>query len=278
MVEIGKYNRLRVVKILSFGLYLAEDGDELEILLPTKYIPENTEVGDFLNVFIYKDSENRIIATTLEPLATVGEFAYLTVVDKNDFGAFVDLGIAKDIFVPKREQAQPMKLGNDYIVYIYLDEKTERLVATTKWYRYINQTDITLKEEEEVSLLISAETDLGYNAIINNEFIGLIYRNEVFEPIRVGEIKLGYIKKIREGNKIDLRLSKKGYEQVVDIKDLILNKLKANSDMEVSDKTDAETIYNHFGVSKKVFKKAIGALYKEKLIAILPNGLIKRVE
>jgi predicted RNA-binding protein (virulence factor B family) len=274
MVEIGKYNSLRVVKILSFGAYLSEDGSDTEILLPTKYIPKGTQVEDLLNVFVYKDSEDRIIATTLTPYATVGEFAYLTVVDKNEFGAFIDLGIAKDIFVPKREQSRSLKLGNEYVFYIYLDPKTERLVGTNKWLNHIQRQNIELQKDEQVSLLITAETNLGYNVIINNLYIGLVYKNEVFESVKVGDIKIGYVKNIRDDGKIDVRLTKKGFEQVLEGKDIILQKLKqADGKLPHNDKTDAEVIYQEFGLSKKAFKKAIGNLYKEKIISIEPNGI-----
>lgn len=269
MVDIGKYNKLYVIKEVDFGLYLAEKHGEQEILLPLKYIPAHTKVDDLLEVFIYFDSEGRIIATTLKPLATVGEFAYLTVKETTDFGAFMDLGIAKDVFVPNREQSFPMRIDGKYIVYLYLDEKTDRIVATSKWLKFIDQSHIDVEEGQEVHLLISNYTDLGYNAIINNQYVGLLYHNEVFEPIQIGDKKTGYVKKIREENKIDLSLRPQGYGHVVASKGTVLDILKENKGvLALGDKSSPDEIYDKVHLSKKAFKKVIGGLYKEGLIEI----------
>lgn len=274
MIELGRYNRMRVIKHTTFGVYLSKDGEEAEILLPIKYVPEDTAVDDFLTVFIYNDSEGRIIATTLEPKAEVGEFAMLTVISSTEFGAFLDLGIAKDVFVPIREQAGTMRLGGEYIVYLYIDEKSNRIVASSKWYKFLKQEEFDLEEGEEVNLLITAYTDLGYNAIINNRFIGLIYHSDIFEPVGIGERKMGFIKRIREGNKIDLSLRKTGYDHILDSKSQILELLKKNEGvLLLGDKSSPEEIADITHLSKKAFKKTIGGMYKEGLIEILETEI-----
>ncbi len=269
MIEIGRYNRLRVIKHTTFGIYLSKDGDDAEILLPIKYVPANTAVDDYLTVFIYNDSEGRIIATTLQPRAEIGEFAMLSVVSTTEHGAFLDLGIAKDVFVPLREQAFPMRQGGEYIVYLYLDEKSNRIVATSKWLKFIKQQEFDLAEGEEVNLLITAYTDLGYNAIINQKYIGLIYHNDIFEPLGLGEFKRGFIKKIREENKIDLSLRKPGYGHVLDAKDFIISLIKDNNGiLRLGDKSSPEEISELTHLSKKAFKKVIGGLYRDGIIEL----------
>jgi len=269
MVEIGRYNRLRVIKHTTFGIYLSKDGDEAEILLPIKYVPEATAVGDYLTVFIYNDSEGRIIATTLEPKAEIGEFAMLTVINTTDFGAFMDLGIAKDVFVPIREQAFPMRLGGEYIVYLYLDEKSNRIVASSKWLKYLKQSELDLSEGDEVSLLITAYTDLGYNAIVNQKYIGLIYHNDIFEPIGIGEQKQGFVKKIREENKMDVSLRKPGYAHVLDAKAVIFGLIEGNNGvLPLGDKSSPDEIMELTHLSKKAFKKVVGGLYRDGKITI----------
>jgi uncharacterized protein len=265
---------MRVIKHTTFGVYLSKDGDEAEILLPIKYVPLDTAVDDFLTVFIYNDSEGRIIATTLEAKAEIGEFVMLTVVSTTEIGAFLDLGIAKDVFVPIREQAGTMRLGGEYIVYLYIDEKSNRIVASSKWNKFLKQEELDLVEGEEVDLFITAYTDLGYNAIVNNKFIGLIYHNDIFEPIGIGERKRGFIKKIREENKIDLSLRKVGYDHILDSKTLILNLLKENDGvLALGDKSSPEQIEDITHLSKKAYKKTIGGMYKDGLITILDTEI-----
>lgn len=274
MIYIGEYNELEVIKEVDFGLYLSDEDRTFEILLPLKYIPKGTKVGEFLNVFVYHDSENRQIATTLEPFAIVGEFACLKVIETTDFGAFVDWGIAKDLLVPTNEQSKPMYVGTEHIVYVYLDKQTGRVVGTTKYARYLDNSRLDFGEEDTVQLLIADRTDLGYNAIINGKHIGLIYQNEIFEPLQTGDIKRGYIKNIREGNKIDLTLQLRGYEQIEDAKHRLLFILKANNGvLELGDKSSPEDIYSKVKLSKSAFKKTIGGLYKDRLVEISDHSV-----
>ncbi len=273
MIEIGKLNQLKVVKWVDFGLYL--DGEELgEILLPSRYIPANLKPGDPLEVFLYRDSEDRIIATTETPLAMVGDFAYLEVVAVNNAGAFLDWGLLKDLLVPYSEQKMKMETGKFYVVAVYLDDKTNRIVASAKLEKFLDNNPESLSAGQQVELLIYSQTDLGYKAIINNRFTGIIYKNEVFKPINTGHKLTGYIKLIREDEKIDLTLTRPGYGKTSDITENIINKLKENGGhLNINDKTPADTIYNMFGESKKSFKMAIGALYKKRVIRIDEGGI-----
>ncbi len=273
MVQIGRFNILSVVKTLDFGIYL--DGGKLgEILMPTRYVPEDTEIGDELNAFIYLDSEDRLIATTEFPKAQVGEFALLKVVSVNNYGAFLDWGLMKDLLVPYREQAMTMELGKEYLVYVFLDDETNRIAATAKLDKYLDNIMPEYEEGEEVDLIIANQTDIGYNAIVNSKHWGLLYANEVFSELRKGQVITGYVKKLRDDDKIDLTLYKPGYEKVEGIAGDILNRLKESAGfLPISDKTDAEIIYLKLGISKKNFKKAIGSLFKQKLITIEDSGI-----
>lgn len=273
MAEIGKLNKLRVIKEVDFGLYL-DGGEEGEILIPKRYVPENTKPDDILEVFIYLDSEDRIIATTEKPLLMVGEFAYLKAVTVNQMGAFLDWGLPKDLFVPFREQKQRMEEGKQYIVTAYLDQGSKRLVGTAKIDKFLDNLPPDYEAGEEVDLLISAETDLGFNAIINNRHLGVLYKNEIYQPLKKGMRVKGYIKKVREDEKIDLVLQKPGYEKVDDLSVKIMDALKKNNGfLPITDRSDPELIYKLFGVSKKTYKKAIGALFKFRLIDIEGQGI-----
>jgi len=273
MAEIGKFNRLRVKKRVPFGAYL--DGGELgEILLPKRYMPQRCEVDDEVEVFIYLDSEDRIIATTEKPKAIVGEFAMLQVVSVASMGAFLDWGLPKDIFVPFREQKTRMEKGKWYIVAVYFDHDSKRLVASAKIEKFLDNTIPGYSVGEEVDLLIASESDLGFNAIVNNRHTGVLYKNEVFQPLNRGDRVKGYIKKVREDDKIDLILQKPGYAKVDDNSQGILDKLKQhNGYIAVSDKSDPELIYSMFGISKKTFKKAIGGLFRDRVISIEEKGI-----
>ncbi len=274
MIRIGKINRLRVVKFVEFGLYLTDESLSLEILLPLKYVPSGTEIDEWLTVFVYNDSENRPIATTLEPYAEIGDFAFLKVVDVTEMGAFLDLGVAKDVFISFKEQSQKMEKGNSYVVYLYLDNITNRITGSSKWTKFVNPEFPPFVVGEAVNLLIAESTDLGFKAIINNSYLGLIYHNEIFEKLQTGDIKQGYIKKIREENKIDLALQLPGYKQIKNSTNIIIEKLHAhNGILNFGDKSTPEQIYDNFGVSKKVFKKMIGALYQERIIDISNNQI-----
>lgn len=267
MVEIGKFNELRFIKKTENGLILTEG--EKEVLLPYVYAPEGAEIGDNLHVFVYIHSDGRLMATTETPVAQVDEFAFLEVVDENENGAFMDMGIGKDVFVPNKEQKRPMKIGQKYVVFLYNDEKTERITASSYLSDFINQDEHDFEEGDEVRLLITDESELGYSAIINQRFMGLLYRNEVFEDLKPGDQKRGFIKKIREGNKIDLSLQVIGFKHILDLKDSLMIDLQENNgSILLGDKSSPEDIYNRLKISKKAFKKAIGSLYKERLITI----------
>jgi predicted RNA-binding protein (virulence factor B family) len=273
VIEIGKMNALAVAHQSEFGLYL--DGENLgEILLPNRYGAKDYKLGDFIDVFVYLDSEDRLVATSEKPLAMVGEFAYLKVIAVNRFGAFLNWGLPKDLLVPFREQKSKMEKGRSYIVHIYLDDKTNRIVASSKVERFLNKTQVKYKSGEEVSLLISNKTDLGFNAIINNRHSGILYENETFKSIKTGQKIKGYIKKVREDQKIDLVLQKPGYYEVDRLSEMIIDELKKNNGyLKISDKSPAEKIKKVFGISKKTYKKAIGALYKKRQIFIDEEGI-----
>jgi predicted RNA-binding protein (virulence factor B family) len=273
MAEIGKYNKLRIVKEVDFGLYL-DGGEQGEILLPKRYMPEHYQVDDDLEVFIYLDSEDRIIATTERPFATVNQFALLEVVSVNAVGAFLDWGLSKDILVPFREQKQNMQVGESYLVYVYLDEATNRIVASSKLSRFLNKKPVEYTPGQEVDILISNRSEIGYTVIINQAHRGILYKNEVFHKIFRGQHYTGYVVKVRDDEKIDVRLQKPGLDKVDDFSDELLNELKrSNGFLAFNDNTPPEQIYSTFGVSKKTFKKAVGALFRQRLIEITDQGL-----
>jgi len=273
MAEIGKWNKMKVLKELDFGIYL-DGGNEGEILMPTRYVPEGTKIGDEIDAFIYLDSEDRLIATTEKPHAIVGDFALLEVVSVESFGAFLDWGLPKDLLVPFSEQRQKLEEGYWAMVYLYVDERTKRIVASAKIEDFLDKTPHNFTEGQEVDLVLYTKTDLGYKAIINNTHTGVVYNKDVFRKQEKGKQIKGYIKKLREDGKIDLLLDRPGFEKVKDITAQILDKLKENSGfIPLVDKSPAEEIYNMFGVSKKTYKKAIGGLYKDKLITIEENGI-----
>lgn len=272
-MEIGKYNTLNVVKKVDFGVYL-DGGDGLEILLPTRYVPENCEVGDDVEVFIYHDNEGRLIATTAHPHATVGEFAWMKVKEVSDTGAFLDWGLMKDLLVPYREQKMAMKAGRSYLVYVYLDFVTQRIVASARVDKFLDNVPPQYDYNQEVDLLVADETEIGYKVIINHLHWGLIYHNETFRSIAKGEKLKGYIKEIRDDEKIDVSLFPLGYEKVDSIAQQIFRTLQQNGGfLPVHDKSDADEIYSLFACSKKSFKKAIGALYKQQLITLEDKGI-----
>ena len=273
MVNIGEYNELEVVKELEFGIYLRVD--DVEILMPTKWVPEGTRIGDMLNVFIYRDSDDRLIATTMVPFATANTFAFLEVKDANAMGAFLDWGMQKDLLVPFREQPVKMEPGKSYVVFVYVDDISNRLVASARLNKYIEGNDIKVMDGDMVDLLIYSETPLGYNAIINNMYSGLIYKNEIYETIRIGDRVKGFVSRVREDNKIDLRLQKSGFELVDDVKWRILKMMKDEKGfLSLSDNSSPEEIKAKLAISKKAFKKAIGALYKERLIKLTDKGVM----
>ncbi|ELR68807.1 nucleic acid-binding OB-fold domain protein [Fulvivirga imtechensis AK7] len=272
-MEIGKYYELEVAKEVDFGVYL---NSELgEILLPLKYVPEGTQVGDRLTVFLHKDSEDRLLATTLEPKGKLGDFVSLTTKDVTPHGAFMDWGLEKDLFVPNREQHTKFEVGQSYVVRICLDYKTDRLIGVSKLNAFLSNSKIeAVSEGDEVTLLIYDETDRGFLAVVNQKYGGLVYKSEIFEPIAIGDTKKGYIKKIREDNKIDLSLSPAGTEAIDINRDIILDKLKSSDGfLALHDKSDPADILHQLNMSKKAFKKAIGGLYKDKQISIEDEGI-----
>ena len=275
-IELGKYNLLEVVKEVDFGMYL--DGhDDGEILLPSRYVPEGCKPGDMLNVFIYLDMDERLVATTLQPYAQVGDFACLEVAWVNEFGAFLDWGLMKDLFVPFREQKMKMRKGGKYVVHVHLDEESYRIVASAKVERYLSKERPGYKAGDEVEVMIWQKTDLGFKVIVDNQYSGLIFQNEIFQQVETGMKMKAYIKHVREDGKIDVELQKGGMKKVEDFSDVLLQFIKENDGYTTfNDKSDAALIYETFGVSKKTFKKAVGDLYKKHLI-VLEEGGIKSV-
>ena len=267
MIAIGKFNALKIAAKNSDGLSLS-DGNR-EILLPYSDVPANIEIGDNITVFVFLNKDGQTIATTKPALAEVENFAYLTVVDASDDGAFLDLGIGKDVYVPTREQKRPMHTAEGYVVYLYLDESNQRMLGSSRLDRFIEEENFEIDEGDEVNLLISEKTDLGFNAIINNRYIGLLYHNELFSNLKVGEQRKGWIKKIRIEGKIDLSLQPLGYSHILDTKDVVLKELRENGGkIALGDKSTPDEIYERFQISKSAFKKAIGGLYKERIIVV----------
>jgi predicted RNA-binding protein (virulence factor B family) len=273
MASIGTINELEVVKTVDFGVYL-DGGPQGEILLPKRYVPEHCHPGDRLEVFIYLDSEDRLVATTDKPLAMVGEFALLQVVEITSIGAFLNWGLPKDLLVPFREQQVKMEKGKSYLVYVYLDHESQRIVATSRLDKCLGNIPVDYEPGEEVDLIIAGKTEMGYKAIVDNSHWGIVYHNEVFRPLRTGDKLKGFIKQVRPDEKIDLRLEKPGYERIDSISKEILDQLKsANGFLPFNDKSDPDLIVKTFSTSKKNFKKAIGSLYKQRLISIEEKGI-----
>ncbi|WP_280745613.1 MULTISPECIES: S1-like domain-containing RNA-binding protein [unclassified Parabacteroides] len=272
-MKIGKYNTLKIVKDLDFGVYL-DGGNGQEILLPARYVPKNVKPGDEVEVFIYHDNEGRLIATTERPLALVGEFRFMTVKSVNDTGAFLEWGLMKDLLVPFREQKTPMQEGRRYLVYVYLDHLSKRIVASSKIDKYIGNTFPSYEFNQQVDLLIADETEIGFRVIINDLHWGLVYYSEVFRSLEKGERLKGYIKEVREDEKIDVSLTPLGYGKVEGVAGKILESLRIHGGfLPLHDKSDPEEIYALFHCSKKAFKQAIGTLYKQKLIIIEEKGI-----
>lgn len=273
-IKLGKFNQLEVVKQVDFGMYL-DGGDEGEILLPTRYVPEDCKIGDMLNVFLYLDIEERLIATTLTPLVQVGQFAYLEVSWVNQFGAFLNWGLMKDLFVPFSEQKMKMQVGKKYIVHAHIDEESYRIVASAKVERYLSKDKAVYLPGEEVDILVWQKTDLGFKAIIDNKYSGLLYDNEIFCALETGVQTKAFVKQVREDGKIDLMLQKAGFEKVGDFSKILLEYIKEHGgSISLNDKSSADEIYAVFGVSKKTFKKGVGDLYKKHLIILKEDGLM----
>ncbi len=273
MAEIGKINKLTIKRIRDYGAHL--DGGELgDILMSYRHLPKKCEPGDEIEVFLYQDKENHLRATSHRPYVTVGQFAKLKVVAKSSAGDFLEWGMQKDLLVPKSEQKDRMESGKSYIVHVFLDEKSKRITASSRIDKFLDHSPPTYDEGEEVDIFVCEQTAMGYKVIVNNAHWGMVYKNEVFEKLLTGQQRKGYIKKVREDGKIDLSLQQSGYQVVGDISDTILKTIKDfGGRIAVTDKSAPEDIYALFGVSKKVFKKAIGALYKKRRIKIDPKGI-----
>lgn len=274
MIEIGKYNILKVIRKTAVGLYLA-DPEGNEVLLPIKYIRDiATSVGDEMEVFAYKDSEDRLIASTTTPKILLNQFRYLRVKEVNQNGAFLDWGMERDLFVPFREQMKKMEAGRSYVVYMYLDTTTDRLAASSKINKFLDNENLKIKEGDEVDILVWDVAEPGVRVIINNQHKGLIFHNDIFTHLSLGETRKAYIKTIREDNQIDVVLEKPGYDAVEPNAAKILTILKdADGFLPLTDKSDPVLIYRELEMSKKLFKKAIGALYRQKLITIEEDGI-----
>lgn len=274
MIEIGRKNKLKILRQTSIGLFLGDVSGE-DVLLPNKYCPKNFKTEDEIEVFVYRDHEGRKIATNLTPKIHLHEFALLQVTAVTEVGAFLDWGMEKELFVPFMEQRQKMKKGRWYIVYLELDTKTDRLYASNRIERHLQNDILTIKEKEEVELLVLQKTDLGFTVIVNNRHKGLLFNNEIFRELNIGDKLNGFVKKIREDNKIDISIQAIGYNKFIDTNsDLLYRALSENEGfLAVTDKTSPDEIYLQFGISKKAFKKTLGALLKQKKIKILPNGI-----
>jgi predicted RNA-binding protein (virulence factor B family) len=271
-MQIGEFHELEVIKELPFGVYL--DSERGEILLPTKYIPEGLQIGDYINVFLYKDSEDRLIATTLTPYGKLNDFVPLEVTDVVGHGAYLDWGLEKDLLVPMNEQPQPYQVGDIHVVRICLDFKTDRLIGVGKIHSFFDPDISQLTEDQDVEMLIYSETEMGYSAIIDQRYTGLLYKNEIFQPLRIGDRMRGFVKKLRDDDKIDLRLGKIGLEAIDVNAQKVLKSLASNDGfLALHDKSEPEEILRLVKMSKKAFKKAIGGLYKQKQIEILEDGI-----
>ncbi len=269
----GQTNQLMIDHLEAHGAYLT-DGEGNQILLPLKWLPERSKTGDLLEVFVYFDSEDRPIATTQKPLAQVNEIAFLEVADVNNTGAFLNWGLDKQLLVPYREQKAKMMEGKKYLVYVFADPQSGRIAASAKIEQFIDKTPPAFTTGQEVDIILWEKTDLGYKAIINHTHQGLLYENEVFEKMSRGLKRKAFISKLREDGKIDLRLLPPGYDKIESMAEKILNSLKTNQGyLPLSDKSDAESIYDSLEMSKKNFKKAIGLLFKQQLIFIEENGI-----
>lgn len=272
-IELGRFNKLQVVKEVPFGLYL-DGGDDGEILLPARYVPKGCLPGDELDVFIYLDNEERLVATTQAPLVQVGGFACLKVAWVNQYGAFLDWGLMKDLFVPFREQKERMEVGRRYVIHAHLDDESYRIVASAKVERYLSKEHAPYQPGEEVYVMVWQHTELGFKVIVDNEYGGLLYRNEVFRPLSTGDMLKAYVAHVREDGKIDVTLQRRGYAAAADFAPALLGYIRRRGGrVPLTDKTPAEEIYALFGVSKKVFKKAAGDLYKKRLLRLEADGM-----
>lgn len=273
LIRLGRWNRLTVTRRVDFGVYL-DGGDPGEVLMPLKYVPRGTQPGDELEVFVYLDQQERLVATTETPKAQVGEFAYLKVAWVNRYGAFLDWGLLKDLFVPFHEQKMRMEQGRSYIVYPYIDGETARIVASAKVEHFLSSEMPPYKHGDEVNLLVWQKTDLGFKVIVENQYSGQLYSNEIFTSLHTGDRLKAFVKHVREDGKIDLVLQHPGVKGLDNFSNQLLQQIEdAGGFIPFTDKSSAEDIEETFGVSKKTFKRAVGMLYRQRLIELLPNGI-----
>jgi predicted RNA-binding protein (virulence factor B family) len=273
MIHLGEYNTLEILRDTEPGLFLG-DGDVGEVLLPNRYVPKVFEIGDKIEVFVYLDNEERPVATTDEPYISKGEFALLRCNQVTDFGAFLDWGLVKELFCPFREQAFKMKSGGWYLVHCYLDDESQRLVASSKTNSFLDNKELTVAQFDEVDLIVSHPSELGMNVIVNKIHSGLVFRDDIYKDMSVGDRLKGTVKKVRQDNKLDISLNQIGYRNIEPNAEHILNELHDSSGfLPVHDKSDPEQIKDLLQMSKKSFKKAIGTLYKERQITIEADGI-----
>jgi uncharacterized protein len=275
LIAIGQHHELTILRPTTVGLFLGDGSGEEDILLPNKYCPENFDVGEKLTVFVYRDHEERKIATTLQPKILLHQFAFLRVTSVSNVGAFMDWGLEKELMVPFREQRQKMEEGRWYIVYLDVDRKTDRLYATNKIEKRLKNETLTVDEGDEVDLIVMQKTDLGFSVIVNQQHEGLIFESDIFTKLNIGDKIKGYIKQIRDDNKIDISLQPIGFKNFNDPNcEMILKKLTAHKGfLPIADKSTPEDIYTTFGISKKAYKKAIGTLYKQRKITLQSDGI-----
>ncbi|MBC8486764.1 MAG: GntR family transcriptional regulator [Bacteroidetes bacterium] len=273
-MEIGKINKLTVARTTDFGYYLIDDAGN-EVLLPNAYVTDDLNIADDIEVFIYKDSEDRIVATTLKPYVQLEEFAFLQVKEVNTYGAFMDWGLPKDLMVPFAEQTKKMEEGKWYLIFLIKDEQTDRLIGSGKVNKFVYTNDIDVKQGDEVDLLLYKMTELGMNAIVNNIYKGLIFTSDIHKNIQPGDRIKGYVKQVREDGKIDILLEPIGYENSIDKNSgIILSVLKENNGfLDLTDKSFPEDIKHKLGLSKKAFKKGLGNLYKQKIVELNEDGI-----
>jgi len=273
MIHIGEYNTLTILREKEPGLFLSDEENN-EVLLPNRYVPKEFKIWDKLEVFVYLDNEERLVAVTDKPYITKGEFAVLRCNQVSEYGAFLDWGMVKELFCPFKEQAFKMKKGGWYLVHCYLDDKTDRLVASSKTKKFLSNQELTVKEFEEVDLIVSHPSEIGMNVIVNKKHLGLIFNDSIFQDLSVGDKLKGIVKKIRKDNKLDIALGQVGYRNIEPNAETIMNELEDNSGfVNINDKSSPEAIKETFQMSKKSFKKAIGSLYKQKLIIIKEDGI-----
>ena len=275
-MNIGEFNELTVLRFTSVGAYLGDDQDN-DVLLPNKYLSEGLEIDDKINVFIYRDSEDRAVATTEIPKIEMNGYAYLKVTAVNHFGAFADWGLEKELMIPFKEQYLKLEEGNYYLTHLALDESTDRVYGSTKTNRYLQDCEETFEADTEVEIMVCERTDLGVKVIVNGKYSGLIFKSDISRPLRRGQKTIGFVSNVREDGKVDVRLDKVGLDKVLNSVDQLLEKLRADGEIPLSDKSDPDDIRELVGMSKKTFKQAVGKLYKQRLIE-LGDGKITLVK